>query len=104
MLYFFGYAKSSLDDTPNFTGFFEYDAATDAEQAVNYMAHTRLTNSVLEWVPTMSPAMLEEFQYQLTDKSKEVNILDFATTGKAGEAINDWSERKLYKKSFTNCK
>jgi hypothetical protein len=44
MLYFFGYAKSSLDTKKNFTGFFEYNAATDAEQAGNYMSHTSLTN------------------------------------------------------------
>jgi hypothetical protein len=31
MLYFFGYAKTSLDPTENFTGFFEFDESTDAE-------------------------------------------------------------------------
>jgi hypothetical protein len=43
MLYFFGYAKSSLDPNDNFTGFFEYDAATDAEQAMNYKCHEQVT-------------------------------------------------------------
>lgn len=31
MIYFFGYAKSSLDTEPNPTGFFEYDVTTDLE-------------------------------------------------------------------------
>ena len=104
MLYFFGYVKSSTDPADNFTGFFEYDAATDAEQAVNYNGHKQLTNQVIEWTATMTPTMLEEFQYQVSDKSKEVNILNSNTTANSGKAINDWSEIQLYGKSYTNCK
>ena len=62
MLYFFGYVKSSADPE-NTTGFFEYDAATDAEQAQNYKGHVRITNSVIDWVADMTPEMLAEFQY-----------------------------------------
>lgn len=104
MLYFFGYANNSLSKDANFTGFFSYDKATDQEYLGSYMGHKAHTQNVIEWVSTLSPAMLEEFQYQLTDKSKEVNILDFGTTAEAGKAINDWSERQLYGKSYTNCK
>lgn len=99
-----GYVKNSLDSEPNFTGFFEYDAATDAEQGKNYNYHKRHTEDVLEWTSMMNPSMLSEFQYKLSDKTKEVDIISFATTAEIGKAINDWSERKLFGKSYTKCK
>ena len=103
MLFFFGYAKHA-SDPENFTGFFQYAPEAEQEQAQNYKAHVQLTNQVLEWTATLSPEILSEFQYQLSDKSKEVNILDFKTSADAGKAINDWSEKLLYGRSYTNCK
>ena len=104
MLYFFGYVNSSLDKTENFTGFFEYDKATDLEMALLYNQHIRVTDSVIDWTATLTPQMLAEFAYQLSDKSKSVDILNWETSNDACKAINDWSERKLYGKSYTNCK
>lgn len=63
MMYFFGYAKSSTDDRENFTGFYEFDEATDREQANNYMSWKKNNENVIEWVSTMTPDVLEEFQY-----------------------------------------
>lgn len=52
----------------------------------------------------MSDEMLGEFQYQMSDKSKEVELLDYDTGNKAARAIQDRSEKKLYGKSYVNCK
>lgn len=103
MLYFFGYAKPHYDKD-NKTGFFEFDKETDQAMAGTYKQHQNVSESVIEWVSTMGPDLLREFQYQLGDKNKEVELLSFATTAEAGKAINDWSERQLYGKSYTNCK
>lgn len=91
MLYFFGYAKTHYD-TENITGFFEFDTETDLAMSGVYKQHISVTESVIEWTSTLTPDMLREFKYQLGDKKKEVDILNFNTTAKACEAVNDYSE------------
>lgn len=108
MLYFFGYVNSSLDTSGeeggNPTGFYQYDEQTDREEATNYKAYQALNKQVVEWTSTMSDEMLSEFQYQMSDKTKEVDLLNFQTAQQACKAIQDRSERKLYGKSYVNCK
>jgi len=103
-MYFFGYAKSSTDDRENFTGFYEFDEATDREQANNYMSWKKNNENVIDWVSTMTPEVLEEFQYKLSDPTKEVPLLSWATSAKAMLSMQDWTEEKLFGKSSLGVK
>ena len=79
MIYFFGYAKSHLDPD-NVTGFFEYDKETDLKHQKNYMGYKKLTQSHNDWVSEMSDDMLAEFQYQMSDPAKQVDLLSYASS------------------------
>ena len=100
MAYFFGYAKIE-EDKENNTGFFEYSTHSP-ENLQRYMGYKDQNKSMIDWICTMSEEEASEIQYQLTDKKKEVAIMGFETTEFATRPIKDWSERKLYGKSFTN--
>ena len=104
MMYFFGYAQSSTDKRENFTGFYKFDEKTDLKHANNYMKWKESNDNVTEWVSSMTPEVLETFQYQLSDPKKEVALMSWKTNGTACLAMQDWTEEKLYGKSSLGLK
>ena len=101
MIHYFGYAKVS-SDPENFTGFFNYEEE-DPELLRTYKAFEAHRENSIDWVCSLNDDELNTFQYQLADKSKEVDIMNFATSEKACRAIGHYSQNLLYKRSVTHC-
>jgi len=57
---------------------------------------------MVDWVCSMTEEEASEIQYQLSDKSKDVNLMSFENSDKACRPMKDYSEKLLYGKSFTD--
>jgi len=88
MIFFFDYAQFES----NYTGFFEYPDR-DRELLYQKGGYVQTTDSVIQWVATLTEATMSKFQYQLTDKTKEVEVMTVPLHQQSSRAINDWSER-----------
>lgn len=97
MLFFFGYTKNE-DDPDNHTGFFDFPK--DHPLQKTYMGFRQQNQDMINWVSEMDDEKLATIQYQLSDKSKEVDILNFENADKACRPMIAYSQELLYKKRF----
>ena len=93
VLYFFGYAKTHLDPG-NLTGFFEFDKATDIKNEQNHNGFKKHSTLSAEWIGSMSDEELAEFQYQLSDPTKDVALADLGAQAQfQTQAMRAWTEK-----------
>ena len=94
MVHFFGYAKVP-QDPENVTGFFEYDGSNEQLNDM-YRGYERHNEETLTWVHDMTDDELAKCKYQLSDKSKEVPLLDFDSNTRATLSTHNYFEKIYY--------
>ena len=100
MMVFMGYAKEPQGEPENYTGFFDFNDDADQSWRDNYYGFRKQNEEMIKWVSTLNEKDLAEIQYELSDKKREVDLVNFETTEKVCAAICDYSSKLLYGKSL----
>ena len=98
MAYFFGYAKGVEEN--NSTDFLEF-AKPEPELVKTFKGYKAMNKSMIEWICTMKEHEAAQIRYQLSDKTKEVDLMSFESAEFATRANRNWCERALYKQAFS---
>lgn len=98
MVHFFGYAVNEELDPHNTTAFYPIDNP-DSELAKTHKGYLVQNENMVDWVCTMNEEEASEIKYQLSDKSKECDLMSFENSDKACRPMRDYSEKLLYGKS-----
>jgi thioredoxin 1 len=101
MVHFFGYAVNEDLDPDNSTAFYPL-ANPDAEMAKTHKGYLEQNENMVDWVCAMTEEEASEIKYQLSDKSKDCNLMSFENSDKACRPMKDYTEKLLYGKSFTD--
>lgn len=104
IMYFFGYAENSLDPLPNPTGFYKFDAITDQEKHQDYFGFKKLNNETLELTSSLSKEQLSALKFNPLKETETVEVIDEAVLKMFYQPMANWTEKKLFGKSFTDCK
>ena len=101
MVHFFGYAVNEDADPNNTTAFYPLKNP-DAEMAKAHKGYLQQNENIVDWVCSMTEDEASEIKYQLSDQSKDCNLMSFENSDKACRPMKDHCEKMLYGKSYTD--
>ena len=67
-----------------------------------HKGYLQQNDNMVDWVCSMNEEEAAEIKYQLSDKSKEVDLVSFESSDKACRPMKDYNEKLLYGKSWTD--